>query len=84
MGKLGEIFVITKFFALAHFFVFFFRAGDRHFLKKNYCRIAHFFLSKSRIPLCVHITACEGGSAPSIPEKISYKKGQSYIKLMID
>ena len=82
MGKLGEKFVITKFFALAHFRIFL-KSSRLSFFEKNYCRIAHFFLSKAGY-LCVYAQRpVREALPPSIPKR-SAVKSQSYIKLMID
>ena len=83
MGKLGEKFVITKFFALAHFLIFL-KSSRLSFFEKITVALLIFSLVKAGY-LCAYTQkTCEGGFAPFNPQKDQLKKGQSYIKLMID
>ena len=76
MGKLGEKFVITKFFALAHFI--FFKEQQIVIFEKITVALLIFSLVKAGY-LCAYTKTCEGGFAPFNPQKDQLKKKRSII-----
>ena len=78
MGKLGEKFVITKFFALAHFLIFK-RAADCHFFEKITVALLIFSLVKAGY-LCAYTQRpVREALPPSIPKKDQLKKKKRSI-----